>query len=328
MTTPIKLFFTGGGGAGTIEAVKSLKALGYQVVTADATPTSAGFSWADRSYVIPFGADDAFDDVLREILRRERPDFIIPLVDEEIPKVHRIVRAEMPELRIVGPTLSFSELTLDKWTMAQALAQHGLSVARTWLASDAAGAIYPAIVKPRHGRGSRGLAFLDGPDDLRAYLAATSQSADHYIVQDRLRGPEFTTSVVVGLDGTLLAIVPKEAADKRGITQVGITRDVPAIDELCRAITKALDPRGPYNVQLILGDDGVPRVIEINPRYSTTMALTLASGVHEVDAVLRHARGEHPGQLTFTPDLMMLRYTAQIYVKESEWAPTDLRPKR
>jgi carbamoyl-phosphate synthase large subunit len=328
MTTPIKLFFTGGGGAGTIEAVKSLKALGYQVVTADATPTSAGFSWADRSYVIPFGADDAFDDALREILRRERPDFIIPLVDEEIPKVHRIVRAELPELRIVGPTLEFSELTLDKWTMAQALAQHGLSVARTWLASDAAGASYPAIVKPRHGRGSRGLAFLDGPDDLRTYLAATSQSADHYIVQDRLRGPEFTTSVVVGLDGTLLAIVPKEAADKRGITQVGITRNVPAIDELCRAITKALDPRGPYNVQLILGTDGVPRVIEINPRYSTTMALTLASGVHEVDAVLRHARGEDPGQLTFTPDLMMLRYTAQIYVKESEWAPTDLRPRR
>jgi carbamoyl-phosphate synthase large subunit len=178
-------------------------------------------------------------------------------------------------------------------------------------------------VKPRHGRGSRGLAFLDGPSDLRAYLGAAAKDADQYIVQERLRGPEFTTSVVVGLDGKLLAIVPKEAADKRGITQVGITRNVPAIDELCRAITEKMDPRGPYNVQLIL--DGAPRVIEINPRYSTTMALTLASGVNEVDAVLRHHRGEDPGRLTFTPDLMMLRYTAQIYVKESEWRPIDLR---
>ncbi|HEX5062936.1 MAG TPA: ATP-grasp domain-containing protein [Kofleriaceae bacterium] len=327
MPTPIKLFFTGGGGAGTIEAVKVLKALGYEVVTADATPTSAGFSWADRSYVIPFGADDAFVPALREIVRRERPDFIIPLVDEEIPKVHRFVREEVPTLKIVGPTLEFSELTLDKWTMAQALTRHGLSVARSWLASDAAAATYPAIVKPCQGRGSRGLAFLDGPGDLRAYLAAAAQPADRYIVQERLHGREFTTSVVVGLDGTLFSIVPKEAADKRGITQVGITRSVPAIDELCRGITKALDPRGPYNVQLIVGDDGVPCVIEINPRYSTTMALTLASGVNEVDVVLRHARGEDPGQLTFTPDLMMLRYTAQIYVKESEWRPIDLRAK-
>src|SRR6185312_8808904 len=101
--TRIKVLFTGGGGAGTIEAVKALKAQGYEVVTADATPTSAGFSWADRSYVIPFGADPAFVDALREIVRRENPDFIIPLVDEEIPKVHRFVRDEMPGLTIVGP---------------------------------------------------------------------------------------------------------------------------------------------------------------------------------------------------------------------------------
>lgn len=329
MSKPIKVFFTGGGGAGTIEAVKALKALGgYEVVTADATPTSAGFAWADRAYVIPFGADDAFLGAFREIMQRERPDFVIPLVDEEIPKVHQFVTTEMPGVRIVGPTLAFSDLVLDKWTMAVALAERGLSVARSWLASEASAVEYPAIVKPRRGRGSRGLAFLEGPADLRAYLAATTQPADAFIVQERLRGPEFTTSVVVALDGTLLAIVPKEAADKRGITQVGITRRVPAIDELCRQITSALDPRGPYNVQLILGSDGVPRVIEINPRYSTTMALTLAAGVNEVDAVLRHARGEDPGPLTFTPDLMMLRYTAQIYVQENEWAPTDLRGKR
>ena len=326
MATPrIKVFFTGGGGAGTIEAVKALKVLGYEVVTADATPTSAGFSFADRSYVVPFGADDAFIPALREIVRREKPDFIVPLVDEEIPKVHRFVASEVPALRVIAPTLAFCETVLDKWIMAQALAERSLSVARTWLASDAAAATYPAIVKPRQGRGSRGLAYLDKPADLAAYLAAAPLSADHYIVQERLIGREFTTSVVVAFDNSLLAVVPKEAADKRGITQVGITRAVPAIDELCRAITRELAPNGPYNVQLILGDDDVPRVIEINPRYSTTMALTLASGVNEVDAVLRHARGEDPGPLAFIPDLMMLRYTAQIYVNERDWAPIDLR---
>ncbi len=326
MTRPIKIFFTGGGGAGTIEAVRALKATGrYEVVTADATPSSAGFSFADRSYVVPFGADAKFVDALREIVRREKPDFIVPLVDEEIPKVHAFVRDEAPDLRVVAPTLAFCELVLDKWTMAQALAARKLSVARTWLASDAGAATYPAIVKPRAGRGSRGLAFLDGPGDLGKYLAAASHPPERYVVQERLRGPEFTTSVVVALDGTLLAVVPKEAVDKRGITQVGVTRAVPEIDELCKAIARELEPRGPFNVQLILGADRVPRVIEINPRYSTTMALTLAAGVNEVDAVLRHARGEDPGQLTFEPDLMMLRYTAQVYVKESEWRPIDLR---
>jgi carbamoyl-phosphate synthase large subunit len=320
----IKIFFTGGGGAGTIEAVKALKASGrYEVVTADATPTSAGFSFADRSYVVPFGADERFVPALREIVRREQPHYLVPLVDEEIPKVHAFVRAEAPAIKVVAPAPAFCDLVLDKWTMARALADHGLPVAPTWLASDAGDATYPAIVKPRQGRGSRGLAFLDGPSDLASYLAG--KQADRFIVQERLTGPEFTTSVVVGLDNTLLAVVPKEAAEKRGITQVGITRAVPEIDRLCRDIARLLAPNGPFNVQLIFGADRVPRVIEINPRYSTTMALTLASGVNEVDAVLRHDRGEDPGRLDFEPDLMMLRYTAQIYVKEQDWRPIDLR---
>jgi len=191
MTTAakIKVFFTGGGGAGTIEAVKALKALGhYEVVTADATASSAGFAFADRSYVVPFGADEAFIPALREIMTREQPDFIIPLVDEEIPKVHRFVAAEMPHVKVVAPTLAFCELVLDKWSMASRLSGQGLAVARTWLASDATDATYPAIVKPRRGRGSRGLAFLENAADLRAYLATASLPADQYIVQERLTG--------------------------------------------------------------------------------------------------------------------------------------------
>ncbi len=325
----IKVLITGGGGPGTIEALRSLKALGdYELITADAMAASAGVVFASRSYTVPFGADPLFEDALREILRREQPDFIIPLVDEEIPKVHRLVRTEWPRLGVLTPTLEFCELVLDKWTMAQAMSLRGLAVAASWVASEAGAATYPAIVKPRTGRGSRGLAFLDGPADLERYLAAAAEPADRYLVQERLIGREFTTSVVVALDGTLLAVVPKEAVDKRGITQIGVTRDVPAIDDLCRAIASQLDPRGPFNVQLILSADGVPRVIEINPRYSTTMALTIAAGVNEVDAVLRHARGMDPGRLTFEPDLMMIRYTDQVYVKEADWHPIDLRAPR
>ncbi len=125
----IKVFFTGGSGGATIEAVKALKALDYEVVTADAIPNSAGFSFADRSYVVPFGVDEQFVPVLREIIRREQPDYLVPLVDEEIPKVHAFVRAEAPAIKVITPAPEFCDLVLDKWTMAQALAERGLSVA-------------------------------------------------------------------------------------------------------------------------------------------------------------------------------------------------------
>ncbi|NUP07128.1 MAG: ATP-grasp domain-containing protein, partial [Polyangiaceae bacterium] len=225
----------------------------------------------------------------------------------------------------VAPSLSFCELALDKWRMVLALREAGLGAPATWLASDASECTYPAIIKPRQGRGSRGFAPLDGPTDLARYLAAANKPADEYIVQERLSGVEYTTSVVVGLGGPYMATVPKEVKVKKGITQVGVTRVVPAVETLCRGIQERLHADGPFNVQLFVERDGLPRVIEVNPRYSTTVALTLAAGINEVEVVLRHALGEKVEPLSFRADLMMVRYSAQVYVPESEWTFDDLR---
>jgi carbamoyl-phosphate synthase large subunit len=313
---------TGAGGAGTIEIIRSLRRAGrYEIAVADAGPHAFGFSLADRAYQIPFGASESFSRVFADLIRKEHPDFVVPLVDEEIPLVHALVEAQFRgETRVVAPRLQFCELALDKWQMACAMTEEGLSTARSALASELPEAFpFPAIVKPRSGRGSRGVAAVRDRRELDDYLSRASLPASRYIVQEQLIGREFTTSVIVGLNGELLAVVPKEAVDKRGITQVGVTRRVPAIDALCSAMQVRLMANGPFNVQLILGRDGVPRVFEVNPRYSTTVALTLAAGIDEVDVVLRHALGEKIGPLSYEADLMMVRYPTQAYLPESEW---------
>ncbi len=318
----VRVLMTGAGGAGTIEIIKSLRrAERYEIAVADAGRHSYGFHLADRGYLVPFGADARFAEVFADLIRREQPHFVIPLVDEEIPKVHALVREQFAgQTRVLAPLPAFCELALDKWRMASAMAAAGLSTALTVLTSEVpADFPFPAIVKPRSGRGSRGVATVRSGDELAAYLAKAPGPASQFVLQERLLGREFTTSVVVGLDGELLAVVPKEAVEKRGITQVGVTRRVPAIDDLCARMQAVLQADGPFNVQLILGEDGVPRVFEVNPRYSTTVALTLAAGIDEVDVVMRHALGEPLGPLTYREDFMMLRYSAQLCLPESEW---------
>jgi carbamoyl-phosphate synthase large subunit len=322
----MKVLLTGGGGASTSAVLKSLVDLGYDVLSADASLYAAGYSFATRGFVVPFATDPAFEAKFREILDEERPDFVIPLVDEEIAIVHRIVaRHFAPAMRVIAPRLEFCEEMLDKWVMYERLAAAGLSVARTWLASDAGSCVYPAIIKPRTGRGSRGLAYLEGPRDLARYLLEAREPHDRYVVQERIVGTEYTNSVVVGLDGAVLAVVPKEVLAKKGITQLGVTRANRAMDKLGRDIQEHLRADGPFNVQLMLREDGVPFVFEINPRYSTTTVLTMAAGVNELDEVMRRARGLSQGQLTFEPDLMMIRHATQIFVREAEWKPDDRR---
>lgn len=319
----VRVVMTGAGGAGTIEVIRSLQQSGrYHVAVADAGPHSFGFELADAGYVVPFGADERFESVFAELLRRERPDFVIPLVDEEIPKVHALVAAEFSEqMRVVAPRAEFCALSLDKWRMAERMAELGLATARSALASEVPEDFpFPAIVKPRSGRGSRGVEVVSDRSQLGAYLRRSGKPSTHFMVQEQHFGREFTTSVVVGLSGDLLAVVPKEAVDKRGITVVGITRRVPVIDALCRQMHERLNPRGPFNVQLMLDAHGKPHVFEVNPRYSTTVALTLAAGIDEVDLVMRHARGESIEPPSFVEDFMMLRYSTQLYLPEAEWA--------
>src|SRR5690348_16003846 len=145
-----KVLLTGGGGAHTHSVLRSLTALGYEVLSADASVFAAGTAFAKRGFVIPFAVDPSFEEAMATILREERPEFVIPLVDEVIAIVHRLVAKEFASsTRVVAPRLEFCEAMLDKWVMYEQLSGAGLSVARTWLASEAHDCTYPAIIKPR-----------------------------------------------------------------------------------------------------------------------------------------------------------------------------------
>jgi carbamoyl-phosphate synthase large subunit len=322
----IKVLVTGAGGGGTIEVIKSLRANGYCVVAVDASEYAAGFEFADAGYVVPEAVSADFPAVMARILKTDAPDFVVPLVDEEIPIFHKLLESG-PERKfmLVTPTKQFCNVTLDKWQTFVSLRDAGLPTPPTALATEASQSKWPAVIKPRDGRGSRGLAYLDGPKDLDIYLTAAKRPPDDFIVQTRVEGREFTVSVVVALGGPILAIVPKEVVVKRGVTMVGVTRVQPAIDALCRRVQDALHADGPFNVQIILDSDSVPQIIEINPRYSTTVALTIASGVDEVHLVIQHALGRRFETPEFRPDLMMLRHYTQQYLSEKEWPPAHVR---
>ncbi len=323
---PTRVLISGSGGAGTIEIIRTLRETKrYRIVAIDASPYAYGLKLADVGYVVPLATAPDFRQKIETIVDREKPDWIIPLVDEEILTFHAI--AEQFNTSVLAPVPQFCRLSLDKWLTHQALRDASILVPETWLATDKDTIKYPAVIKPRGGRGSRELGYLHQVSDLNTYLERAQGSPQEYVVQKQIDGREFTVSAVVGLDGQILVIVPKEVLIKRGITLVGVTRLVPEIETVCRQIQERLIANGPFNAQLIMDERNSPHIIEINPRYSTTVALTIAAGVHEVDLVIRHAQGERISwPINFTPDLMMIRYFTHEYTPESNWVFEHTHP--
>ena len=68
-------------------------------------------------------------------------------------------------------------------------------------------------------------------------------------------------------------------------------------------------------------EDGttVPYIIEINPRFSTTVSLTIESGVDEVDLSIRDQLNiPFPPLSSFKEDLVMIRYEDHLFTNEKD----------
>ncbi|MCF7917296.1 MAG: ATP-grasp domain-containing protein [Candidatus Omnitrophica bacterium] len=310
------IFMTGGGGAGTIAAARHLKASGrYRVILGDMDKWAAGLRFGDKAYILPAGADNNFIRVAKDIIRKEKVDIFVPLVDEEILKSYKL-KHEFEKLIILLPEHAFSKMALDKWLLAKKFKELNLPHPLTYLATDEEHSLnYPFIAKPRNGRGSKHVIEIGSEKQLKAYKILTGLLSEEIVMQEKIEGQEFTVSVVVNYSGDVLAVVPKEIIYKKGITKAAITRQVASIQEIAIEIQRKLHANGPFNMQLILKKDNTPVIFEINPRYSTTIALTIASGVDEIDLLIEHQT--YSGLLLpFKENLLMTRFYDQLYWEE------------
>jgi carbamoyl-phosphate synthase large subunit len=190
------------------------------------------------------------------------------------------------------------------------------------LAGDVAGVPGPWVVKPRSGRGSRGVRLLDATWEVLDALVADPS----LIAQTRLAGREFTADALVARDGRLLTVVPRWREEtKAGISVKGETFESEAVTAVAAAALAAVRLTGPANVQGFVAEDGAATVVEVNPRFSGGLPLTLAAGADVVAAYLagvRDAGAELP-LLWFTPGVRMSRYFAETYTRADGVAVAD-----
>jgi carbamoyl-phosphate synthase large subunit len=129
-------------------------------------------------------------------------------------------------------------------------------------------------------------------------------------------GREFTADTLVDRDGDLLIAVPRWRDEtKAGISVKGTTFASEAVTDMAARALRAVGLTGPANVQGFVSADGEVTVVEINPRFSGGLPLTLAAGADVVATYLAGIR--HPGtplpRLGFAPGVRMSRYFAETY---------------
>jgi carbamoyl-phosphate synthase large subunit len=202
------------------------------------------------------------------------------------------------------------ETCCDKWLFARAMHEAGIRTPATSLDSPD-GIPGPWVVKPRRARGSRGVTFVDRAED----LAAALHSVDDPIVQSRVHGDEFTVDALVSRDGELVGAVPRWRIEtKAGISTKGRTFADDRVIEGVAVVLSALHFQGVANVQGFVDGDDVC-FLEVNPRFSGGLPLSLAAGADLVGEYLRGVLGLsiRCERLAYREGTTMTRYFEEIY---------------
>lgn len=304
------VLITGAGGPAGIGVIRSL---GGRVTTVavDAGAMATGLRLADHSAVVPAATSPDFVDALCAVAERTGATLLCSTVAEEMAALHAGAdRLDRAGLRRMLPTADSVESCIDKWKFAQVMAAAGVPHPTTCLGAPD-GVAPPWILKPRFGRGSRDVFVVAEPCE----AAVLARRVEDPIFQHAVSGREFTVDALVTPSGFAGGVARWRLETKAGISTKGETFDDPALLELCASVLDAVGLVGPANVQGFVADDGDVSIIEVNPRFSGGLALSLHSGADLVGAYLAAIRGEDvaAGSLRGRPGVVMLRHFEEVF---------------
>jgi carbamoyl-phosphate synthase large subunit len=282
-------------------------------------PMSPALYFGHKHYIVPLTTDRRYVPILEGICEAEDVNLIIPTIDDELPIFGRASsQFEQSGVAVAVSSERTSKICNDKYETYQFCLANDIRTPMTRLAADTdfKRLRYPVYVKPRFGRGSVNVFLVNNESQLRAFMEYVTDP----IVQDQLDGTEFTVDVLCDFSGRPLSIVPRERLVIRaGVSDKGVTRKQAEIMAFARDVAEKLEIVGPANIQC-KWDGRRATLIEVNPRFSGGIPLTIAAGADFPAWLVQLRAGiAVPSQMgRFKDGLAMMSFEESIFATETE----------
>ena len=281
-----------------VQAVKALKSLGYEVVLVNSNPATVMTDpdRADRTYVEPLTAD-----YLHEVIRRERPDAILPTLGGQTAlnlAMELDKRGVLKRYRVelIGAKAEAIERAEDRNLFKEAMRDIGLDMPRSGSAHSLAEAeaiaktigSWPLIVRPGFTLGGTGGGIAhDAEEFARIVSGGLEASLNHEVlVEESLIGwKEYEMEVMRDKAGNAVIVCSIENMDPMGVHTGDSITVAPILtltdreyqemrDDSIKVLEKIGIETGGSNVQWAVNPkDGRRIIIEMNPRVSRSSAL-------------------------------------------------------
>lgn len=305
---PPRVLVTNARRRNAVPVVRSLGRAGFTVAAADSTPRAMAFVsrfCAERLVHPPVADADAFFESLLGWLHSHPTDAILP-VDDDVLLLLSQRRDLLPNpdalLLPDHETLLFAN---DKSRLVPYAGQFGLAVPETVVvreAADVEGVLaltFPVVAKPALGAGSRGIARFSDFKSLAAFLSPDILSRTAYLVQETVppEGEGLGFFALYDRNRSLVAQFMhrrlREYPVSGGPSTLRESVFDPDLAQKAKNLLESLSWAGLAMVEFKMDPrDGVPRLMEINPRLWGSVALPIFAGVDFPVLAVRAAMGE------------------------------------
>ena len=289
----------------SVHCVKSLRDLGYTVVTINNNPetVSTDFDISDRLYFEPLCEEDVMN-----IIKTENPiGVVVAFGGQTSIKLTKMLNDN--GINIIGTSADSIDMAEDRERFDELLIKLNINKAKAHTVMTLEEALvaandltYPVLLRPSYVIGGQNMTIARSDDDVSEYMKIILKNEiDNPVLIDKyIEGMEIEVdSIYDGTDLLLPGIM--EHIERTGIHSGDSIAVYPAKDltteieekivNTTKMLCKGLNAIGIVNVQYIV-KDGEIYVIEVNPRASRTVPyLSKVTGIPMVDLAIKVSLG-------------------------------------
>jgi carbamoyl-phosphate synthase large subunit len=305
-----------------------------------------GTHMVDKFIRIPSADASGYADILYLICKENNIDLIIPKSDEEAIELSKH-KAKFDVINTVIMTNEYDThmLAADKGNFLNHIKDEGLPCAEfripksiLGLQNAAAELGYPhkpVVMKPRLGRGNRGMRIIQNKlpkgdlllnhkpgtpfatleDIVSALQSPEVKKFPDIVLMEYLPGKEYSVDVLIK-DGTVLYAIPKvRVMPAPGLSVIGQVEMNPDVIKAVKDICSKYNFNHIINIQFRYSEDGKLYPYEINSRVAASIGACHAAGVNLLYLGIKNALGEDIDQTLNVKDgVKMIRYYKELYI--------------
>jgi predicted ATP-grasp superfamily ATP-dependent carboligase len=290
----VKIFVLDGRSLASLAIVRSLGKKGFEIQCGEEFRLNlTRFSkYVKKSWIYPSpnSNPDAFIEEIKKITLREKFDMIIPVRDDTTLLIARHAQDLSHITNLYIAEYDAIRLLQDKAETIKIAHQCGVPHPRTYFPEETdlkeilAHLRTPFLIRARISSGSRGIAFVrEGHDFLEQY-ESVKRDFDEPMIQEYVQKKSYCTACVL-LDHNSDEVASfayervKEYPLSGGPTVVGISCKNDEVIRYAISLLKSIGWRGVAEVEFIIDQQGIPKLLEVNPRFWMPLNLAIQSGV-------------------------------------------------